>query len=188
MCRLICKIRKGEGLWTAPSPNEVIPSAATPPRDFSALALFSHDVPDSADPPAAEQYSRGPTNKDLSYEIRGRGSGIRRRERERRGYVTGYFSGGGGAIACTPKHSAVTRKSGKLVLPPPFPDRFGRNLGEIMVAKSRNHAPISRACGRVAIKSAHPPTHTRRAHKHKDASRGSFGGQSKSSPPRRQLL
>ena len=64
--------------------NEVIPSAATPPRDFSALALFSHDVPDpapSADPPA-EQYSRGPTNKDLSYEIRGRGSGIRRRERE----------------------------------------------------------------------------------------------------------
>ena len=109
--------------------NEVIPSAATPPRDFSALALFSHDVPDPAplaDPPA-EQYSRGPTNKDLSYEIRGRGSGIRR---TRRGYVTGYFSGGGGgAIACTPKHSAVTRKSGKLVLPPLFPDCFGRNLG-----------------------------------------------------------
>ena len=31
--------------------------------------------------------------------------------------MTGYFSGGG-AIACNPKHSAVTRKSGKLVLPP----------------------------------------------------------------------
>ena len=54
--------------------NEVISSAATPFWDFSALALFSHDVSDSPSltDPLNEQYSRGPTNKDLSSEIRGR--------------------------------------------------------------------------------------------------------------------
>ena len=65
--------------------NEVISSAATPFWDFSALALFSHDVSDSLPLTrslSVEQYSRGPTNKDLSSEIRKgpntTGSGIRR--------------------------------------------------------------------------------------------------------------
>ena len=142
-----------------------------------------------ADPPApAEQYSRGPTNKDLSYEIRGRGSGIRRRERREKGLCDGLFfwrrrNRMYPQTLC--RHAKIRKIGPSAPFFRPFRSQFGGDYGSKITQPRADLTSVRK--GRDKIGSP-THTHTRRAHKHKDASRGSFGGQSKSSPPRRQLL
>ena len=152
------QIRKEKECARRPSfRNEVIPSAATPPRDFSALALFSHDVPDSADPPA-EQYSRGPTNKDLSYEIRGRGSGIRRREREK-GLCDGLFFWRRRRNRMYPqtlcRHAKIRKIGPSAPFPRLFRSQFGGDYGSKITQPRADLTSVRK--GRDKIGS---PTHT----------------------------